>query len=156
MLGDGAKISGAKVVLGETAYFFFFKMQQLNEDDVAKVIKYRFEGNKKIYCTKTSPEAAALAENFLIGITGIDGVYSSLKEKDLLPEKYIYDGESKASPWKRIRARFSRRICAPLFWSGIGLLALSYFTFFPVYYIVSGSLLLILSAVTLVIAPRKT
>lgn len=151
LFGDGARISGQKVLFGETANFFNFKMQPLSEDDVARVIKYKFDGKKRIYCAKISPEATALATNFLIEITGIDGVYSALKDKELLPEKYVYEGAKKIKFTSRIKARFNRRLAAPLFWSGMGLLFLSYFTFFPVYYIVSGSLMLILSAVSLVI-----
>lgn len=154
LFGEDARISGQKVVTGDTANFFCFKMEPLSEDDVAKVIKYRFEGKKHIFCSKSSPQAAALASTFLIEITGIDGVYSALKDKDLLPEKYVYEGAEKISFIKKIKARFNRRISAPLFWSGAGLLALSYFTFFPIYYIVSGSLMLILSAVTLVVTQR--
>lgn len=151
LLGEGARISGQKVLLGETANFFNFKMQPLSEDDVARVIKYRFEGKKRIYCAKISPEAAALAANFLIEIIGIDGVYSALKDKDLLPEKYVYEGAQKIKFTQRIKARFNRKLAPPLFWSGMGLLLLSYFTFFPIYYIVSGSIMLILSALSLVI-----
>lgn len=154
LFGEGAKISGQKVVLGDTASFFNFKMQPLTEDDVAKVIKYRYEGKKRIYCAKISPEAAALASNFLIELIGIDGVYSALKSKDMLPEKYVYEGAEKISVFKKVKARFNRRLAAPLFWSGAGLLALSYFTFFPVYYIVSGSIMLILSAISLVVNQR--
>lgn len=154
LLGEDAKISGRKVVLNDTASFFCFKMEPLTEDDVAQVIKYRYEGKKRIYCAKSSREAAALAANFLIEIVGIDSVYSSLKEKGLLPEKYVYEGAEKIGFFKKVKSRFNRRLAAPLFWSGIGLMALSYFTFFPVYYIVSGSLLLILSAVSLVTAQR--
>ncbi len=152
--GSEAKISGQKIVAGDTANFFCFKMEPLTEDDVAKVIKYRFDGKKHIYCAKSSAGAAALAANFLIEITGIDGVYSALKENNLLPDKYVYEGPEKVGPLKKIKARFNRKLCAPLFWSGAGLLALSYFTFFPIYYIVSGSLLLILSAAALVVGQR--
>ena len=42
-----------------------------------------------------------------------------------------------------IAPRISRKLCAPLFWSGLALLGLSYFTFFPIYYIVSGGIMLI-------------
>ncbi|MCI9407302.1 MAG: hypothetical protein HFK06_02990 [Clostridia bacterium] len=146
-----AEIKGGKVFSEESAYFFEFKMQPITEDDVAKVIKYKCEENKVIYCCRISAEAAALAENFLIDIKQIDYVYSLLKEKDLLPEKYVYEGAKKISVWKRIKTRFSRKLCAPLFWSGLALLALSYFTFFPVYYIISGGIMLALSAITMVI-----
>ena len=106
---------------------------------------------KVIFCTRISPEALILAENFLIEIKQIDYVFDLLKERELLPEKYVYEGAKKITVWKRVKARFSRKICAPLFWSGAALLALSYLTFFPVYYIVSGGIMLILSAVALVV-----
>lgn len=149
-LGEEAKIRGKRVICGGVSYFFSFKMQPLSEDDVAKVIKFKCDGEKKIFCIKSSAEAAALAGNFSIGITGIDEVYAELKQNNLLPEKYVYEEPKKQSLIKRIKLRFSRKICAPLFWSGAALLALSYFTFFPIYYIVSGGIMLILSAVALV------
>lgn len=148
--GEEAKIRGKRVICGGVSHFFNFKMQPLSEDDVARVIKFKCDGEKKVYCVKCSPEAAVLANNFSIEIAGIDEVFSSLKKDELLPEKYVYEEPKKPNLFKRIKARFSRKLCAPLFWSGAGLLALSYFTFFPIYYIVSGGIMIILSAVALV------
>lgn len=147
---DGKSENG-KIETDEEVCFFNFKMQPLSEDDIAKAIKFSSEKKKKIFCCKIAPEALLLAENFLIEIMLLDDVYKLLKEKNLLPEKFVYEGPKKISVLKKIKAKFSRKLCAPLFWSGLGLLALSYFTFFPIYYIVSGGILLILSAVALVI-----
>lgn len=146
-----AEIKGGKIYFDVAVYFPVFKMQPITEDDVAVVIKFRTDSKKIIYCNKTSAEAGVLAQNFLIEIKQIDYIYTLLKDKDLLPEKYVYEGAKKIGAWKKIKARFSRKICAPLFWSGMALLALSYFTFFPVYYIVSGGIMLILSVIALVI-----
>lgn len=148
---EKAEISGAKIIKGDDAYFFNFKMQPLTEDDIANVIKVKCEQKKTVFCCKISAEAMLLCENFLIDVKQIDFVYKLLKEKDLLPDKYIYEEKKKTGFLKRIKMRFNRKICAPLFWSGLGLLALSYFTFFPIYYIISGGLMLIVSAITLVI-----
>lgn len=149
--GEDARIRGKRVICGDVSNFFNFKMQPLNEDDIAKVIKFKCNGKKRIYCIKVSAEAAALAENFSIEIKCIDEVFASLKKNNLLPEKYVYEEPKKVGLFKRIKTRFSRKLCAPLFWSGAALLALSYFTFFPIYYIVSGGIMLILSAVALVL-----
>lgn len=148
---SSAETKNGKVYVKDGVYFFEFKMQPITEDDIAKVIKNKSDGKKTILCCKISPEAAALAETFLIEIKNIDYVYELLKKRDLLPEKYVYEGAQKIGFFKRVKSHFSRRICAPLFWSGMALLFLSYFTFFPVYYIVSGGIMLILSAVALVI-----
>lgn len=148
---ENSEIDGKRVICGGQSYFFIFKMQHLSEDDVAKIIKEDVPEQKIIYCVKVAPDANILAKNFGINIIEIDEVYELLKSKNLLPEKYIYEDKKRDSIFKRIRARFSRKLCAPLFWSGLGLLALSYFTFFPIYYIVSGGLMLILSACALVL-----
>lgn len=151
-LSDGSEteIKGGKIFTADSVYFFNFKMQPLSEDDIAKIIRYSSDNKKIIFCSKISAEAALLCENFLIEIRNIDGVYKLLKENGLLPEKYVYEGAKKISVFKKIKARFNRKLSAPLFWSGAGLLFLSYFTFFPVYYIISGGIMLILSAVALV------
>ena len=147
---EKAKIKGKTIELGEYKYFYNFKMQPVSEDDVAKVIKVKCDKKKIVLCNRISAEALILCENFLIDVKQIDFVFNLLKEKDLLPDKYIYEGQKKLSVFRKIKNRFSRKICAPLFWSGFALLFLSYFTFFPVYYIVSGGIMLVLSAVALV------
>lgn len=150
LLGTEAEIDGKRVICGGITYFFNFKMHPLTEDDIAKIIKYETDGEKAVYCNLISAEAGALAANFTIKPICIDEVYAALKENNQLPEKYVYEGSNKVSVFKKIKARFSRKLCAPLFWSGTALILLSYFTFFPVYYIVSGGIMLILSAVALV------
>ena len=59
---ENAKICGKRVICGGVSYFFSFKMQPLGEDDVAKVIKFRYDGEKKIYCVKASPEAVMIVD----------------------------------------------------------------------------------------------
>ena len=147
---EKCEIKHGAVSVANRIYFHNFKMQPLSEDDVASVIKVKCDGEKVILCNRISIEAMSLCESFLIEVKQIDFVYDILNEKNLLPEKYIYEGQKKIGFFKRVKARFSRKICAPLFWSGLALLFLSYFTFFPLYYIISGSIMLVLSAVALV------
>lgn len=149
-LGEEAKIRGKRVICGGQSHFFNFKMHPLSEDDIARVIKFKHDGEKIIFCNSVSAPSAALAAHFGIGIKGIDEVFALLKKNNLMPEKYAYEDAKKLSLLKRLKGVFTRKLCAPLFWSGLALLALSYFTFFPVYYIVSGSIMLFLSAVALV------
>jgi len=150
-LGEECKIRGNRLICGEQTCFFNFQMHPVSEDEIALVIKRKCDGKKVFYCNKISPEAAVLAENFLIEIHGINDVYKLLKDKDLLPEKYVYEDAAKIGFFKKIKARFSKKLCAPLFWSGAALLGLSYFTFYPIYYIVSGSLMLILAIICLIL-----
>ena len=148
---ESAKYRHGAIIIENSAYFYNFKMQPLSEDDIAKIIKAKCDEKKIILCNRISAEAFILCENFLIEVKQIDFVYDKLKERELLPEKYVYEGKKKINFFAKIKARFSKKICAPLFWSGLALLILSYFTFFPLYYIISGSVMLVLSAVALVI-----
>ena len=148
---EQCKVKNRAIIVADCAYFCNFKMQPLSEDDIARVIKVNCDEKKVIICNRICADALTLCKNFLIEVKQIDYIYELLKERHLLPEKYVYEGQKKIGFFCRIKARFSRKICAPLFWSGFALLILSYFTFFPVYYIVSGGLMLIASAVALVI-----
>lgn len=141
---------GMRILCGDKVYFHDFKMHPLTEDDIAKIIKRK--GDKKVlYCNSVSPEAERLSKNFAIELRTLEELYGDLKEKELLPEKYVFEDAPKTKFIVKIKSRFTRKLCAPLFWSGAVLLGLSYFTFFPIYYIISGSILLVLSAVALAI-----
>lgn len=148
-LGEGATIRGKKIFTEENVCYFFFKMQAVSEDDIAYVIKHPSEKKKIVYCTKISPEAAYLSQNFGIEFVDADGVYKLLKKHDALPEKYLYE-DKRAGAFAKIKARFNRKLTAPLFFSGAALLFISYFTFFPVYYIVSGGIMILLSLITFI------
>lgn len=152
-LGENAKIRGKRVICGGQSYFFNFKMQPLSEDDIARVIKFKCDGDKIIMCNAASVPSAALAQHFQIQTKGIDEVFALLKKNNLMPEKYVYEDAKKLSFFTKVKSRFTRKLCAPLFWSGLALLALSYFTFFPIYYIISGCVMLLIAAIALVLSP---
>ena len=147
---ERSEVKNNAIIVAGCAYFYNFKMQPISEDDVARVIKVKCDEKKVIICNRISVDALTLCNNFLIEVKQIDYIYELLNEKQLLPEKYVYEGQKKIGFFRKIKVHFSRKICAPLFWSGLALLMLSYFTFFPIYYIISGGLMLILSAVALV------
>lgn len=152
---DGAYMAGNALLDGENRYFFNFKMSPLSADDVAQVIRKKCDRQKVILCCEADPSALSLAEDFSVKIMTTEQVYILLKEKGLLPEKYALGKIKKAGILKRIKARFNRKLCASLFFSGFFLLFYSYFTFFPVYYIVAGTILMVLSAVCLFFSPSK-
>lgn len=145
---DGAFVEDGRLQDGENVYFFNFKLSPLSPDDIAEVIKCETVKNKCVFCCDVSPEALSFAEAFSIKITTIAEIYVTLKDKKLLPEKYALGNVKKPSFFKRVKKRFNRKLCPSLFFCGLSLLFFSFFTFYPVYYIVSGGLLLTLSAVS--------
>lgn len=148
---DGAYAAGNGLEDEQNAYYFNFKMAPLSSDDVAAVIRDDTPKAKRIFCNYIAPDAFSLAEDFSIKVSPIGEIYAMLKEKNLLPEKYALGEVKKKGLLKRVKLRFNRRLCPSLFFSGFTLLMFSFFTFYPVYYVVSGAILMVLSAVSLLI-----
>ena len=137
------------------AYFFCFTLSPLSPDDVAHCIKCGSEKRKIILCCAAGAEGEELAQEFSIEIRQIGEIYSLLKDKNLLPEKYACGEIKKISVWKKIAKRFNRKLCPTLFFCGLSLLFFSFFTYYRIYYIVCGGLLLALSAISLLFGEAK-
>lgn len=140
----------------DNAYFFFFTMSPLSPDDVAKCVKCRTDKAKTILCCAAGEESAALAGDFNITIRQIGEIYSLLKDGGLLPEKYACGNVRKVSAFKKISKRFNRRLCPSLFLCGLSLLFFSLFTYYRIYYIVCGGLLIALAAVSVMFGRAKS
>ncbi len=136
---NGALLAGDKLI------FLLFTMQPVGADEVAKVIKKPFEGNKAIYCNALSPEAEKLAKQFGLEVTEGREVYLRLKAEELLPKTYLCAKPPVRTFGERLRALFSRSLSRPYFVCGAGLLAFSFFTQFRLYYLIAGSALLALA-----------
>lgn len=149
---EGTYVRGKRLQDNENIYFFNFKMSPLSSDDIAEVIRSNAKKTKHVYCCEISPAALSLAEDFSIEVVTVAEIYALLKDKNLLPEKYALGNVKKPSVLKRIKKRFNRKLCPPLFFSGLALLFFSFFTFYPLYYIVFGGLLMALSAISVLIS----
>lgn len=146
---DGRPVKN-KIESENSAYFPFFDLDGLERKDVARVIKQNCTLKKIILCISSSPKVNSLASAFEVKIMTIEDIYPLLKGKGLLPEKYDF-AEVKNTPFlQKIKARFNKKLCPSLFLSGVGLLFLSSFTFYPFYYVIIGGILLFLSCLSLV------
>lgn len=149
---EGTYMRGNRLQDDENAYFFNFKMSPLSADDIAAVIRSNVKKQKHIYCCEISPAALSLAEDFSLTVVTVAEIYALLKDKNLLPEKYALGNVKKPNVFRRIKKRFNRKLCPPLFFSGLTLLFFSFFTFYPKYYIIFGGLLMGLAAISLLIS----
>lgn len=152
---SGAKETEDGLETEDSVYFLCFKFEPATRDDMLPAARSKSQKTKYFVCCTADGKCAAFAAAAKITILDADDVYSMLKEHDALPEKYIPAVEGKSKFFARIRAKFSRRLCLPCFWSGTALLFFSYFTYFPIYYIVSGSLLLALCAAAAIFGKRR-
>lgn len=132
----------APLLAADEKNFLFFTLQPLSADEIAKTIR-KTDGKFNVYCNELSPQAQELCERFPIKI--IDGIkiYTALKEKNLLPERYLCGEKQRKNKRNKLRICFRSRNARSFFISGAALLALSLFSFFPVYYLISGGILLL-------------
>ena len=150
---DGGYIEGNRLFDGQNEYFLQFTLSPLSPDDIAEVIQAESQKNKCVICCDVSPSALSFADDFSIEVKTVGWVYNLLKDKGLLPEKYALGKVKKPTFFSRVKKRFNRRLCPSLFFCGLTLLGFSFFTTFPVYYIVFGAILMVLSAVCLLFTP---
>lgn len=146
---DGTYAVDNAIEDGENDYRFCFKLNPLSCDDIAFTLKDRNEKNLVLLCCAVAPDAANFAKDFGVSLKCIGEIYPLLKDKGLLPENYPFNSSVKKGVFNKIKKRFNRRLCPSLFFSGLFLLIYSLFSFYPIWYIVTGSVLLTLSAVCL-------
>ncbi|MDE5896788.1 MAG: hypothetical protein K2H43_03110 [Clostridia bacterium] len=143
-LADGrdGRLEGDALNLDGTSAVPLFTMQPVTADAVAVLLREYGEIPFLLLCNALTPEAESLLSSFGRKAIRGDEIYSLLKRTDTVPENLIC-GEI---PRKTIRTKlvraFSKKNARPFFVSGLLLLFMSLFTFFPVYYLVTGSILL--------------
>ncbi len=150
---DGAKTDGSVAETDRGLYFCSFTPEPADRNALLTAIRHRTEKKKHFVCCTATQECARLAEEAGIELICAEEIYGLLKEKDALPGKYLLE-KPKSGMFSKIKGGFSRRLCMPAFWSGAAMLFFSYFSFYPVYYIVSGSLLLMLCAAAAIFGKR--
>ena len=150
---DGAKPDGSVAETDRGLYFCSFTPEPADRNALLTAIRHRTEKKKHFVCCTATQECARLAEETGIELICAEEIYGLLKEKDALPGKYLLE-KPKSGMFSKIKGGFSRRLCMPAFWSGAAMLFFSYFSFYPVYYIVSGSLLLVLCAAAAIFGKR--
>ena len=139
-LGTQVTRTGDRLDTPYGAYYPMFSLSPVSADEIAKVV--RSAGKDKTVCAATyTPEAEALADAFGIRLMDAENLYDLFSRTGNLPEQYMLP-ERKRSIKEGIRRRIKRSSYRGYLLAGCLTLLFSLFTFFPVYYIVAGSLML--------------
>lgn len=139
--GKDAKIENGCIAVEEKRYFLLFKLEPATADELAAVVRSG-GGEKAVLASSFTKDAEALAISFGIELWEAEKVYSLLKEAGRLPENYIMGNQIRRSLKNGIRLRLSRKSWRGYLLAGTALLLFSLISFFPVYYIVAGGLML--------------
>ncbi|MGN1077468.1 MAG: hypothetical protein ACI4ST_03040, partial [Candidatus Gallimonas sp.] len=123
-----------------------FTMQPLSADEAARLIR-EYGPSFTIACNALSPEAEKLLGSFGLKAVRGDEIYTLFSRTETTPSPLICGEIPRRTVRQKLRRTFSKTNARPFFVSGLLLLIMSLFTFFPTYYLISGSVLL-LCAVT--------
>ena len=119
-----------------------FTMQPVSADAVARLLKEYGTENFCIACNTLSSEAEKLLSSF--SRTALQGteIFELLRRTDKIPDPLICGEIPRKTAKYKLHRAFSKRNAYPFFVSGAGLLIMSLYVFFPVYYLIAGSILL--------------
>lgn len=145
--GKEAHCGEDEIVAGEEILIPRFTMQPLSADEVARLIRRYGKTSFTIACNTLSPEAEKLLAPFGLKAMRCDEVYALFSRTGTMPSPLICGEIPRRSARQKLRRTFSKSNARPFFVSGFLLLVMSLFTFFPLYYLISGSVLMI-SAIT--------
>lgn len=145
---NGTYVGGNCVLTDKGHAYVLFRAEPLGADCIAKILKDKEHNFYALICNSCTPEAERLAALFSLKIVKTGKVYNLLKDADKLPETNLPE-EKRHGIFYKIKSRFTRKLCPSFFFSGLVLLGFSMFTFYPVYYVVFGSILMLLSALCL-------
>lgn len=140
--GKNAHCEGDALSSDGIAVVPLFTMQPVSADDVARLIREYGTSPFRIACNALSPESEALLSSFGIDAMRGDEIFELFRRTDTAPSPLICGELPRRTIGVRLRRAFSKKNARPFFAGGVFLLAMSLFTLFPVYYILSGAILL--------------
>ena len=143
--GKEATLQDDTIMLDDAPLIPVFTMQPVSADTVARLLKTYGKTPFLIACNALTPEAEHLLTSFSRSAMLGEEIYALFSRTETIPETLICGEIPRRTARTRLRIAFSKRNAYPFFVSGAGLLVMSLFVFFPIYYLVTGSLLLIAS-----------
>ena len=144
---DGKEVwkDGDRLLLDGTPLIPVFTMQPISADTVAHLLKEYGKAPFLLACNEMTPEAERLLSSFSRSSIRGEEIYDLCKRTEHIPATMICGKIPRRTLRAKLRRTFSKRNAYPFFVSGAGLLVMSLFVFFPVYYLISGSILLVVS-----------
>ncbi len=152
-----------KVLGGITTEDYFFKVKltydQVTADGVVKAYKNSPKGKNLAFVgVKFSDEATTFAEGFekRIKLIPLTELFPLLKKTDNLPEGGYIPQKKKASFLTLLKGTFKKGKAKTYAVYGVFLLIMSRLVFYPIWYIISGSIFLIYAITIKFFAPSAT
>lgn len=118
-----------------------FRFEKVTADELSPLVRAK-EERKAAFAGAFTDEAKKLADSFGLRLVEAPEVYALVKESGCMPDPLIVPPVKKNGFLQKLRAGVRRKAWRGYAFAGISLLLFSLLTIFPVYYIVTGSILL--------------
>lgn len=145
--GRDAHCSEDVIALDGVPLVPLYTMEPLSADAVAALLKRYGEQPFILACNSLTPEAEKLLASFSRQILGGEETYALFSRTESIPEKLICGNIPRRTVKTRLHSALAKRNARPFFVSGVLLLIMSLFVIYPVYYLVTGSILMITAIV---------
>ncbi len=130
------------VTVDGTPVIPLFTMQPVSADAVAVLLRRHGNGQFALACNGLTAEARALMSSFGRRAVEGDEIYALFARTGTTPSPLICGEIPRFKLKTKLKRTFSKANARPFFVSGSLLLLMSLFTFFPLYYLITGGLLL--------------
>lgn len=136
-----AHAEGETVVAGDKRAYLRFRLEKVTADELSPVIRAE-GGAKEVLAGAYTEEAQKLAGAFGVTLLSAPQVYALVAESGQMPEQLIAPPQKKQRLRDKLQFRIRRDAWRGYAFSGAFLLLFSLLTVFPLYYIISGGILL--------------
>lgn len=143
--GKEARVEGGEIVAEGDTLVPLFTMQPVSADEVARQIRKHAGAQFTLLCNALTPEAEKLLASFGLKAMRGDEVFELFERTQTTPDPLICGEILRVTAKHRLRRAFGKSNARPFFVSGILLLFMSLFALFPLYYLITGSVLILCS-----------
>ena len=140
------RLGKLRLATKDAFYLLRFRFAPVSADDAAAFSRLKTAGKKVLLCNVIDEDALQLCKRLQIEVRTGDSVYAMVKERDALPDRYVGEETPVDKKQRRLRLCFSKSNAKRFFVGGALILLTSLITPFPYYYLVFGSVLLLVAA----------
>lgn len=134
-------------------YIALFRPEPLTANELCAATAHESGRRKCVVCNRAGDAAERFAKESGVEVMTAERLYGKLESAGALPELPPVAARTRLAD--RLKGAVLRSNAGRLMWCGLCLTAFSYFTFYPLYYIISGGIVLMLAAICLVFGKRQ-
>lgn len=143
--GEVKRFSALRLTSDEALYFLKLRFSPVSADEIATLSRVKTAKEKILLCNCIEEEAKHLCDRLNVRVWTGEKVYTLVKNANALPEEFLGEPTTQNKRKIRIRLCFAKRNSRRFLVGGCLVLLASFITPFPYYYLIFGSILLLVA-----------